>query len=43
VHEGHARRLVSLRWGLIPSWAMDLTISNKLLNPAFSSSAIRDK
>ncbi len=27
-----ARRLVSMRWGLIPSWAMDLTIGSRLIN-----------
>jgi len=32
VHEGHARRLVSLRWGLIPPWAKDPSIGNRLIN-----------
>jgi len=27
-----ARRLVSLKWGLVPSWANDPTIGNRLLN-----------
>jgi len=26
------RRLVMLRWGLIPSWAKDLSIGNKMIN-----------
>jgi putative SOS response-associated peptidase YedK len=26
------RQLVSMRWGLIPSWASDLTIGSKLIN-----------
>jgi putative SOS response-associated peptidase YedK len=30
--EGGARRLVTLRWGLIPSWAKDASIGNKLIN-----------
>ena len=27
-----ARKLVSMRWGLIPSWASDTTIGSKLIN-----------
>lgn len=27
-----ARQLVSMRWGLIPSWASDPTIGSKLIN-----------
>jgi putative SOS response-associated peptidase YedK len=30
--EGARRELVFLRWGLIPSWAEDATIGNRLLN-----------
>lgn len=30
--EGGARRLVTLRWGLIPSWAEDPTIGNTMIN-----------
>ena len=26
------KRLVSMRWGLVPSWAKDLSIGNKLIN-----------
>jgi putative SOS response-associated peptidase YedK len=28
----HRRRLVGLRWGLIPSWATDRRIANRLIN-----------
>jgi putative SOS response-associated peptidase YedK len=30
--EGGARRLVTLRWGLIPAWSKDPAIGNRLLN-----------
>jgi putative SOS response-associated peptidase YedK len=30
--EGSRRRLAELRWGLIPSWAKDPAIGNKLIN-----------
>jgi putative SOS response-associated peptidase YedK len=30
--EGGTRRLAELRWGLIPSWAKDPAIGNKLIN-----------
>ena len=30
--EGGKRRLVELRWGLIPSWAKDATIGTRLIN-----------
>jgi putative SOS response-associated peptidase YedK len=30
--EGGTRRLVSLRWGLIPSWAKDPAIGHKMIN-----------
>lgn len=32
VLEDGARQLVSMRWGLIPSWASDPTIGSKLIN-----------
>ncbi len=33
IQEGSgARRLVTLRWGLIPSWAKDPAIGNRMIN-----------
>jgi putative SOS response-associated peptidase YedK len=32
LNAGGAREAVSLRWGLVPAWANDLAIGNKLLN-----------
>lgn len=32
VLDNGARQLVSMRWGLIPSWASDPTIGSKLIN-----------
>lgn len=32
VFDDGARQLVSMRWGLIPSWASDTTIGSKLIN-----------
>jgi putative SOS response-associated peptidase YedK len=31
-HEDHKNRLVGYRWGLIPSWAKDPSIGNKMCN-----------
>ncbi|PTX51478.1 putative SOS response-associated peptidase YedK [Melghirimyces profundicolus] len=32
VREGAVRKLVSMRWGLIPRWATDPSIGNRLIN-----------
>lgn len=32
VHDGRARRLVPLRWGLVPSWSRDENIGSRLIN-----------
>ena len=30
--DGHTRRLGEMRWGLVPSWAKDPTIGNRMIN-----------
>ncbi|WP_462413511.1 SOS response-associated peptidase [Neobacillus sp. Marseille-QA0830] len=32
INDGHANRMGFLKWGLIPSWAKDPSIGNKLIN-----------
>lgn len=30
--ESHQRELVAMRWGLVPSWAKDVSIGNRMIN-----------
>ncbi len=32
VNDGHRNRAGKMRWGLVPSWAKDLSIGNKMIN-----------
>lgn len=32
VHDGEKNRAGKMRWGLVPSWAKDLSIGNKMIN-----------
>lgn len=36
---GPRRRLVSLRWGLVPSWAKDIAMGNRLINARAETAA----
>jgi putative SOS response-associated peptidase YedK len=38
---GQGRELVSLRWGLIPSWAQDPSIGNRLINARADTASIK--
>jgi putative SOS response-associated peptidase YedK len=38
---GHERELVTLRWGLVPSWADDLKIGYKLINARAETAATK--
>lgn len=52
IHDGTRRRAGTLRWGLIPHWAKDISIGSKLINarsetllekPAFRESFLRKR
>lgn len=52
IHDGARRRAGTLRWGLIPHWAKDISIGSKLINarsetllekPAFRESFLRKR
>lgn len=38
---GSPRRLVGLRWGLVPSWARDPAIGNRLINARVETAAVK--
>src|SRR5215471_19390275 len=40
--EDGVKRLVTVRWGLVPSWASDLSVGNKLINARAETVARKD-